>query len=64
MKFLDLLATILLVISGLVWGGVGVADFNPLMWIFISIPKLLHFVYILFGLAALWKIGRCVVRAR
>ncbi|GEM_PF-6962331 len=62
MKLLDLLATILLVLSGLTWGGVGVADFNPFMWVFIAMPKLLRFVYLAFGLAALWKIGRCFVR--
>lgn len=59
MKVVDVIATILLIIGGLVWGGVGVADFNPIMWIFIAVPKMQHFLYIAFGLAALWKLGRC-----
>lgn len=58
MKLLDGLATILLVISGLVWGGVGVADFNPIMWVFIDMHNVQHTLYILFGVAAIWKIIR------
>ena len=62
MKTLDAIAKILLVISGLVWGGVGVADFNVVMWIFIALSKVQHLIYILFGLAAIWVIVRSLTR--
>ena len=62
MKILDAIAMILLVLAGIVWGGVGVADFNPLMWILINAPKMLRFIYIAFGAAALWKIGRSIAK--
>lgn len=58
MKLLDTLALVLLVISGLVWGGVGVADFNIIMWTFIDKSTLQHLIYLLFGLAAIWVIVR------
>lgn len=58
MKILDRLAKILLVIGGLAWGGVGVADFNFIMWIFIAMSRVQHLLYILFGLSALWVIAR------
>ena len=42
MKFLNAIAMILLVFGGLNWGMVGVADFNVLMWVFISAPMVQH----------------------
>ena len=56
MKILDTIAMILLLFGGLNWGLVGVADFNVIMWVFISVPHMQHFIYILIGLAALWRI--------
>ncbi len=64
MKILDKLAIILLVIAGLNWGTVGVADFNGFMWIFIDMRLIQHAIYILFGLAAIWVIGRWVKRRK
>ncbi len=58
MKILDGIAKILLVIGGLAWGGVGVADFNFIMWTFIAMSKVQHLIYILFGLSAIWVIVR------
>jgi uncharacterized protein len=56
MKFLNLLAMILLIIGGLIWGMVGVADYNPVMWVFIAQPHVQHGIYIAIGLSAIWKI--------
>ncbi len=58
MKILDGLAKILLVIGGIAWGGVGVADFNFIMWTFFALSKVQHFLYLLIGLSALWVIAR------
>jgi uncharacterized membrane protein YuzA (DUF378 family) len=58
MKILDGIAKILLVIGGLAWGGVGVADFNFIMWTFIAMSKVQHLIYLLFGLSAIWVIVR------
>jgi len=58
MKILDKIAMILLVISGLNWGAVGVADYNIFMWIFIRMHMVQHMIYIAFGLAAIWVIAR------
>jgi uncharacterized membrane protein YuzA (DUF378 family) len=58
MKFLDGFANILLVLGGLIWGMVGVADFNPVMWVFIAMYHVQHAIYIAMGLAAIWKIIR------
>ena len=58
MKILDTLAKILLVLGGLAWGGVGVADFNYIMWTFFAMSKVQHLLYFLFGLSAIWVIVR------
>lgn len=62
MKVVDMIAAILLVLAGLTWGGVGVADFNPIMWTFISMPHVTHFIYIAFGVAAAWRVLRYLSR--
>ena len=64
MKFLNAIAMILLVFGGLNWGMVGVADFNVLMWVFISAPMVQHGIYIAIGIAAIWKILFCKSRCR
>lgn len=56
MKWINTLAMVLLVFGGLNWGLVGVADFNIIMWVFIAMPKVQHLIYILIGIAAIWKI--------
>ncbi len=61
MKILDSIATILLLIGGLNWGLVGVADFNVIMWVFIAMSAVQHAIYVAIGLAAIWKIGRRVI---
>ena len=57
-NLLDRIATILLLIGGLNWGLVGVADFNVIMWLFVAKTTLQHAIYILIGAAAIWKIVR------
>lgn len=54
MKYLDIVAAILLVIGGLNWGLVGLFDFNLVTFLFsgLGIEKI---VYIIVGLAALWQ---------
>ena len=56
MRVVDIIAMILLIFGGLNWGLVGVADFNVIMWVFIAMPHVQHLIYILMGLAAIWKI--------
>ncbi len=56
MKLCNKIATILLIFGGLNWGLVGVADFNVIMWVFIAQHNVQHLIYILIGLAAIWKI--------
>ena len=62
MKYLDLIATVLLIIGGLNWGLVGLFDFNLVSAIFNNFPDIQKLLYILIGLAALWGIyllSRC-----
>ncbi len=56
MKTLDVIAAILLVIGGLNWGLVGVANFNLVDAIFGNMAMLTRLVYIIVGLAALYQI--------
>lgn len=56
MKILDVIAAILLVIGGLNWGLVGVANFNLVDAIFGNMVMLTRLVYIIVGLAALYQI--------
>jgi uncharacterized membrane protein YuzA (DUF378 family) len=62
MKTLDGLAKILLVLGGLAWGGVGVADFNYIMWTFFALSRVQHLIYLLFGLSAIWVVARAFMR--
>ena len=62
MKYLDLIAAVLLIIGGLNWGLVGLFDFNLVSFLFGSFPDVQKLVYILVGLAGLWgiwTIARC-----
>lgn len=56
MKNLDLVSTILLVVGGLNWGLVGAANFDLVAAIFGSMSPLSRIVYVLVGLAALYRI--------
>lgn len=56
MKNLDLLATILLVVGGLNWGLVGAVNFDLVAAIFGPMSPLSRIVYVLVGLAALYRI--------
>jgi uncharacterized membrane protein YuzA (DUF378 family) len=56
MRAIDILSSILLVIGGLNWGLMGVANFNFVVWLFSTMPVLQHICYIVIGLAAVWQI--------
>lgn len=56
MKTLDIIVMILLVIGGLNWGLVGLAGFNFIDTIFGSAPAIVRLIYILVGIAAIYKI--------
>jgi len=68
MKKLDLLAATLLVVGGLNWGLVAVAEFDLVAWIFGlefgETNAASRIVYGLVGLSALYAIGSLVSRAR
>jgi hypothetical protein len=55
-KMVDLVAMILVIIGGLNWGLVGVADLDLVDLILGTIPLLKKIVYILVGLAALYEV--------
>jgi uncharacterized membrane protein YuzA (DUF378 family) len=56
MNALDWIAMVLLIIGGLNWGLVGIADFNLVAAIFGDDSAISRIVYILVGLSALWTI--------
>ncbi len=56
MKIVDVLAIILLVIGGLNWGLVGIADLNVVEKIFGTATGVTKLVYILVGLSAIYEI--------
>ena len=68
MKSLDLLAATLLIVGGLNWGLVAVADFDLVAWIvgleFGETNAVSRFVYGLVGIAAIYAIGSLVTRSR
>ncbi|HLD27630.1 MAG TPA: DUF378 domain-containing protein [Patescibacteria group bacterium] len=53
---LGLIAFILVVIGGLNWGLVGIFDFDLVAWIFGDMSTVARIIYILVGLAALYKL--------
>lgn len=55
MKVLDVIVALLLIVGGLNWGLVGVANFNAVERL-IESSAIVHIIYILVGLAALYKI--------
>ncbi|MBM3192978.1 MAG: DUF378 domain-containing protein [Chlamydiae bacterium] len=56
MKTLDVIAAILLVIGGLNWGLVGLADFNLVTYVFGEMLILSRIIFVIVGLAALYQI--------
>ena len=56
MKTLDVIAAILLIIGGLNWGLVGIADFNLVTYVLGSMLVLSRIIFIIVGLAALYQI--------
>jgi len=67
-KKLDLLAAALLIVGGLNWGLVAVAEFDLVAWIFGlefgETNAITRVVYGLVGLSALYGIGALLSRAR
>lgn len=59
MKFLDILFCILLVVGGLNWGLVGIADYNLVEALFGAATMTTKVIYDLVGLAAIYKIFQC-----
>lgn len=56
MKTVHIVSLILLVVGGLNWGLVGIADYNLVEALLGAWPSLLQIVYVLVGLAALVEI--------
>jgi uncharacterized membrane protein YuzA (DUF378 family) len=56
MKGLDLVANILLVVGGLNWGLLGAANFDLVAAIFGPMSPLSRIVYVLVGLAAIYRL--------
>jgi uncharacterized membrane protein YuzA (DUF378 family) len=54
MRILDVIAAVLVVIGGLNWGLIGLADFNLVTFIF-GDHVLTRIIYILVGLAAVYQ---------
>lgn len=63
MKYLDIIAAILLIVGGLNWGLVGLFDFNLVDFLFSHFHYVSKVIYGLVGLSALYAIfklkGRC-----
>ncbi len=51
---IDIIALVLLVIGGLNWGLIGLADFNLVDMVFGSIPMLAKLIYIIVGASAVY----------
>lgn len=62
MRILDKVAMLLLLLAGLNWGLVGVADFDLISWMFGSMSTMQYIFYIAFGLSAIWAIVRLCIR--
>lgn len=60
MKYLEIIAAVLLLIGGLNWGLVGLFGFNLVEAIFSHFPELVRVIYGLVGLSAIYEIVRWV----
>jgi uncharacterized membrane protein YuzA (DUF378 family) len=56
MKALNVITLILVIVGGLNWGLVGLADFNLVSALFGDMSTLSRIVYVLVGLSAVWQI--------
>jgi uncharacterized protein len=56
MYALNVIAMVLLIIGGLNWGLVGLANYNAIERIFYAAPVIAKIIYILAGLAAIYAI--------
>lgn len=56
MKALNLTTLVLLIVGGINWGLVGLADFNLVAALFGTDSGLSNLVYVLVGLSALWQL--------
>ena len=56
MKALNILSLILVIVGGLNWGLVGLADFDLVATIFGAGSLLARLVYVVVGLSAIWQI--------
>lgn len=54
MKYVNMIALILIIVGGLNWGLVGLADFNLVSAIFGADTALTNLIYILVGAAAIY----------
>lgn len=54
MNAMDWIAMVLLIVGGINWGLVGIADFNLVAALFGEMSALTRIVYALVGLSALW----------
>lgn len=54
MKWLHVVAVLLLVVGGLNWGLVGLFHVDLVMWLLGSWPMAVQTVYVLVGLSAVW----------
>lgn len=64
MKALNLITLVLVIIGGINWGLVGVADFNLVAAIFGDQSALSRIIYCLVGLSALWQIMPLIAASR
>ncbi len=58
MKYLEIIAAVLLLIGGLNWGLIGLFGVNVVEAVFSHFPELVRVIYGLVGLSALYEIGR------
>lgn len=56
MKALNIITLILVIVGGINWGLVGIANFNLVAAIFGDTSIISKIIYILVGLSALWQI--------
>lgn len=59
MKAINLITLILVIVGGVNWGLVGLADFDLVATLFGAGSVLSRAVYILVGASALWQLIRC-----
>lgn len=64
MKALNLITLVLVIIGGINWGLVGVADFNLVAAIFGDQTTLTRIIYALVALSALWQIVPLIAAGR